>query len=308
MPQGSHDQQLYKNMPAHTPLNQAPAHIVALLTACLWGTTFISTKVLLMAGLSPAQIFVLRFLLAYMAIVVVCHKRLFCSTAKDELLMLGLGATGGSVYFLAENASLCTSPATNVSIIVCSCPLLTMLLFHLLDRSRVRRLELAGSVLAFVGMATVVCNGHFVLHLSPLGDLLAFCACLCWACYSILLRYVGDSYSSLFITRKVFFYGLLTILPVSGVGFFGDIWPLLWSPVVAGNLLFLGLVASFACFLAWTWAIRRIGVVSCTNYVYLNPLTTIVFASLFLGEAITPFFVAGACAIVGGLWCCNART
>ena len=62
-------------------------------------------------------------------------------------------------------------------------------------------------------MAVVVLNGHFVLHLSPIGDSLAFAACLCWASYSIQMKFVTDRYDAVFITRKVFFYGVLTILP-----------------------------------------------------------------------------------------------
>ena len=42
-------------------------HLVAVLTVGIWGLTFISTKVLIGHGLSPQEIFLLRFLIAYMA-------------------------------------------------------------------------------------------------------------------------------------------------------------------------------------------------------------------------------------------------
>ena len=63
--------------------------------------------------------------------------------------------------------------ATNTSLIVCSCPLFAMLLFAVFYRQSepITRVQAQGSVVACMGMAVVVLNGRFVLHLSPLGDL-----------------------------------------------------------------------------------------------------------------------------------------
>ena len=185
-------------------------HFAAFLIVAIWGSTFVFTKMLLMNGLSPAQIFTLRFIVAYILLLAVSlmrHHQWLCHSLKDELLMVALGITGGSLYFLAENAAMLYTTATNTSLIVCSCPLFTMFLFALFYRhsERITRFQAIGSLIACLGMAVVVLNGHFVLHLSPLGDMLAFAACLCWAVYSLLIKPALQHYSSLFITRKVFF-------------------------------------------------------------------------------------------------------
>ena len=128
--------------------------------------------------------------------------------------MLLAGVTGGSLYFLTENTALEVTLTTNVAFIVCSTPLLTLLLYRLFFRSEKATWKLtAGSLLALLGVGLVIFNGNFVLKLSPLGDLLSLSAALCWAFYSLIMKQVADRYSSVFITRKVFFYGLLTILP-----------------------------------------------------------------------------------------------
>ena len=67
--------------------------------------------------------------------------------------------------------------------------------------------------MAAAGVVVVLMNGHFVLHLSPIGDTLAFVACLCWAVYSLLMIPANEKYDTVFITRKVFFYGLLSMIP-----------------------------------------------------------------------------------------------
>lgn len=295
--------------------SQLLPQLVAFLTVAVWGTTFVWTKLLIQSGLSPAQIFTLRFTLAYVLMLTFAlavrrsHPfRWFSKGWRDELIMAALGVTGGSLYFLTENMAVAHTTATNVSLIVCSCPLFAMLLVAACYRAeRLRPMQMVGSALAFAGMAVVVLNGHFVLHLSPVGDALAFAACLCWALYSLLMKPAMERYSAMFVTRKVFFYGVLTILPyyIYEPGF--PSWELLTQPAVAANLLFLGCVASMVCYLTWTWAMSRLGAVRCTNWVYLNPIATIVAAHLVLGERITLFFLAGTALILLGIWLANKR-
>lgn len=285
-------------------------HLVALATVAIWGCTFVSTKVLMLNGLSPAQIFTLRFLIAYVMMLAVYHSRLWADSWRDELKMMLLGISGGSLYFLSENEAMNFTSTTNTSLIVCSCPLFATLLVRLVYRSttRISMMQLGGSLLAFAGMVIVVLNGHFVLHLSPLGDALAFTACLSWSVYSLLMKWVSAKYGAAFITRKVFFYGVLTILPYY---IFFPTLPtaaVLTKPVVVGNLAFLGCLASMICFLTWNWCISKLGAVKATNWVYFNPITTMIFASWVLGEKITPYFLAGATCILLGMFVADRST
>ena len=290
-------------------------HFMAFITVAIWGSTFVFTKMLLINGLSPAQIFTLRFMIAYvllLAFELATRRqsfRLVSRSWRDELMLLLLGVSGGSLYFLTENAAMLYTTATNTSLIVCSCPLFAMLLIALVYRKseRFTGVQVVGSLLACLGMAVVVMNGHFVLHLSPVGDLLAFAACLCWAVYSLLMKAVTERYSTFFITRKVFFYGLLTILPYYVVfpGF--PSVEAIFSRGVIWNLLFLSVVASMVCFLVWNWVIRRLGAVIATNWVYFNPITTILFAWWLLHEQITPWFLLGTVLILTGMFLCEKR-
>ena len=289
--------------------NKYLAHFLAFITVAIWGSTFVFTKMLLLNGLSPAQIFTLRFIVAYVLLLMFevttrWHSfRLFSTSWRDELTMVLLGISGGSLYFLTENAAMLYTTATNTSLIVCSCPLFAMLLVALAYRQteRLTRVQIVGSLLACMGMAVVVLNGHFVLHLSPLGDMLAFGACLCWAAYSLLMKSVTNRYSTFFIPRKVFFYGLVTILPYYLI--FPDFpsFDVILSPVVLWNLLFLSVIASMACFLVWNWVIHQLGAVIATNWVYFNPITTILFAWWLLHEHITLWFLLGSLLIIIGM-------
>lgn len=285
------------------------ALIAAILVVFIWGETFVSTKVLIGKGLLPSDIFFYRFTLAYIAIwFITPGKKLFCGNIRDELTMLLLGITGGSLYFLVENSALQYSTASNVSILVCSAPLLTAILMSIFYKDeKMKAIQVLGSIVSFIGMALVVLNGEVVLKLNPLGDMLAIAAALTWGFYSVLIKKVSDRYDVRFTTRKVFGYGLLTILPV----FFArplDIDPAtLGQPVVWSNLVYLGLIASLVCFVVWNWCLPRLGTVQTTNLIYCQPFFTMLVSSIWLGERITWMAIVGAAVLIGGMMLTNYR-
>ena len=60
-------------------------HLIAILTVAIWGTTFISTKLLIRSGLTPQEIFFLRFLMAYIGILFISPRKLWADNWRDEL-------------------------------------------------------------------------------------------------------------------------------------------------------------------------------------------------------------------------------
>lgn len=278
-------------------------HIGAIIVIAIWGTTFVSSKVLLNSSLQPAEIFLYRFSIAYICMLIISHKRLWADSIKDELALLGMGVMGGSLYFLTENMALTYSTSSNVSILVSTTPLVTMLVVSLFYKSeRMKAKQIISSFIAFAGVVLVVLNGQLVLHLNPKGDMLALAASTTWAFYSLLMRRVMSRYSSDFITRKVFAYGLLTILLyfifITPLSFDIDI---LFQPVVLSNLLFLGFIASTAGYLLWNWVMKQLGAVHSSNYIYLQSFITMLAGSIILNEKITMMGIAGAVILILGM-------
>jgi len=283
-------------------------HLIAILTVGIWGLTFISTKVLIEHGLSPQEIFLLRFLMAYLGIWFISPRKLFADNWKDELWLLWGGVTGGSFYFFTENTALEITLATNVAFIVCTAPLLTTILSLLIYKKEKATAGLVGgSLLALAGVALVVYNGHFILKISPLGDFLTLLAAFSWAFYSLIMKKMSGRYRTTFITRKIFFYGILTILPA----FILHPWQFslsgLWQPAVWMNLLFLGVLASLVCFVVWNIILKQLGTVRASNYIYLNPLFTSIGSAVLLDERFTVISLMGAMLILGGVYCAGRR-
>lgn len=254
-------------------------------------------------GLAPQEIFFYRFLIAYVGIWFVSRGRLFADSFKDEAMLALAGLFGGSLYFFTENTALGITQASNVSFLLCGTPVITTLLSKMFYRDeKISGRFAAGSLLALAGVAMVVFDGVTVLKVSPAGDLLTLAASFSWGFYSIVIRKLENRYSTAFITRKVFFYGLVTICPV-----------FLFEPLDTGalfssglsvwlNLVFLAVIASLVCFVVWNVVIKEIGIVKATNYVYLSPLVTLVVSAAVLGERMGPVALAGAACIMAGVY------
>ena len=277
-------------------------HICAFIMVTAWGISFVSTKDLLNNGLNPVEIYLLRFTLAYILLLGVTYKRIPVRSLKDEFLFLICGLCGGSIYFITENTAIEYTLVSNVSLIVTTAPLLTALLMRIVYKNvRISGATIAGSVIAFIGVGFVIFNSRFKLAVNPLGDILSLCAALSWAVYAVVLRSLNNRYDSLFITRKTFFYGILTCLPFLLLRPSTITTDVLLRPSVIYNLLFLGIIASMACYILWNTTVKALGAIRVSNYLYFTPITTLLISAIFLGERITIIGIVGFSLILGGV-------
>lgn len=277
-------------------------HVAAAAMIVVWGISFLNTRVLLNAGLNPTEIFVARFTIAYLALLVATRFKMQFKSLKDELFFLTCGVMGGSAYFIAENTAIKLTLISDVSIIVCIAPLLTALLGAIFYRDeRITPLMGLGMVIAFIGSTILALRDGFVWGDSILGDLLAMLAALVWAIYCMVLKQLNRRYTTLFITRKSFFYGLLTALPFLALQPSEIDWAAMKQPVVWGNLIYLGLICSMAAYFIWGITVKRIGAVRASNYIYWSPVVSIIAAAIWFGEHPTPIAYLGCALILAGV-------
>lgn len=277
-------------------------HLVAFLTVLIWGVTFVSTKVLLEA-FTPVEILFIRFSMGYLALAAAFPKFMKFTDLRLELLFAGAGLCGVTLYFLFENIALTYTIASNVGVLVSIAPFLTaMLAWKFLHTERPGCVFFVGFACAIAGISMIYFNGAGVLKLNPLGDALALLAAFVWAIYSVLIRKIGGyRLNTILVTRRAFFYGLVFMLPViSAMGFSSELEALA-KPRYFLNLLFLGLGASAMCFATWNFAVKRLGAVKTSVYIYMVPVVSVVSAAIVLREHITALAICGTMLTLGGL-------
>ena len=287
--------------------SRAVGHLLALFTIIVWGSTFIVTKILL-AEFTPVHIMLCRFVIAYFVLWLI-RPKLEKTSVKDELLFAVMGIFGCTVYFITENTALEYTLASNVSIIVASSPIITAVLAHFFVKGeKMNKNIILGFFVAFAGVILVVVNGKFVLKLNPAGDALSLAAAVSWAIYSIVLRRCVDRFDSVFLTRKLMFYGFITAMPIAFMQ--GDRLPIesFKAPDMLLCILFLGVIGSGICYVTWNKAIAKLGVVTTNNYIYINPFVTLVTGSIFLKEPVTVMGFIGALLIISGVVVSSKKT
>ena len=277
-------------------------HLAALLTILIWGTTFISTKVLLV-DFQPVEILFFRFVLGLLALLIVCPRRLTGTTLRQEIVFGTAGLCGVCLYYLMENIALTYTMASNVGVIISAAPFFTAILSHLLlkKEEKLGAAFFVGFLIAMAGIGLISFNGS-ALQLNPTGDLLALLAAFLWACYSILTRRIsGYGYHTILTTRRIFFYGILFMVPALFLFDFRLELDRFANPVYLLNILFLGLGASALCFVTWNFAVRLLGAVKTSVYIYLVPVITVAASVVILREPFTWMTGAGTVLTLAGL-------
>ena len=158
-----------------------------------------------------------------------------------------------------------------------------------------------GFIVAFIGIFFISFNGQ-QMHLSPKGDILTIVAAIMWAIYSVVLKKVNAlGHTSIQNTKRIFAWGLFFMtLSLLILGFDVSIDEILIARNLL-NLLFLGVIACAGCFVIWNHSCSILGSVRTNQYVYLNPIATIIFSVIILHEKITPCIVLGTILTLSGL-------
>ncbi|MBU8583758.1 DMT family transporter [Bacillus paralicheniformis] len=282
---------------------ETAGHLAAVITIIIWGTTFVSTKVLL-EDFAPVDILFYRFLIGLIVLIMVHPHVLTFRSWKQEALFAGAGLCGVTLYFLLENIALTLTYASNAGMIVAVIPMITAVLAHFfLSGEKLEPRFFIGFAAAFTGLALIFFNGQMMLKLNPLGDILAAASAFVWAAYAILMKKISTfGYHTIQCTQRIFLYGLLFMVPALFLfDFRFDASPFA-SPANWLNILFLGAGASALCFVTWNWSVGVLGAVKTSAYIYMVPIITIAASVVILQEKLTWVAFCGGALTLAGLY------
>lgn len=294
---------------------QALPYILAAFCILVWGVSFICTKYLLRT-FSSLEILILRFVTGYIAFCIISPKPLKTSGIKEELLFMGAGLCGITIYQFVENIAIYFTAANNVSIIVSTCPMFTAIIAAIfLHEKTITKNFVLGFVIAMTGIVLVTLNGSSEFSLSPKGDLLALGSAICWGFYSLFVSKINSlGHGNFASTRRIFFWALIFMIPLAvyGLVFGGKSTSINFCPTENAarwsdwknilNLVILGVFASSLAFVAWNKTCKALGTVKTTAAIYMVCVVTIIFSFIFLGEKISLTGLFGTFLTILGLF------
>jgi drug/metabolite transporter (DMT)-like permease len=220
---------------------------------------------------------------------------------KQLFLFSLLGVAGFSTLVYL---GLKTTTATNGVLLNTTSPVFIILISRIFFKHRLTLSQVFGVILALLGVAVIVTQGELALLLKfqlHRGDIFVVSGVLCWALYTVYLHMRPPELTQLAFTGITVFIGTATILP-----FF--LWEVgrggvtLVTPAVLAGIFYLGLFPSILAYLFWNHAVRQVGANKAGLFIYLMPVFGVLLSSLFLGEAIRSFHIAGMALILTGIY------
>ena len=221
-------------------------------------------------------------------------------TAREWLALAGLGLVGHLIYQLGFIGSISRSSASNTALILGCSPVAVALLTAAVGHERVSRWHWAGAALSVLGIYALAGRGAALSNTSFRGDMAAVLAVCCWATYTVGSKPLLARHSPMVVTGLSMTFGALFYLPLGLAASRGFDWSTMtafgWTVVV-----YSGVFSLFVGYLIWYTSVQRIGNLRTSVYSNLTPLLSILIASAFIGERLTPAVLAGAAAILGGV-------
>ena len=276
-------------------------HGLAIFTILVWGVTFISTKQL-SQSFSAMEILFFRYFIAYIALWVACPKALKVKSLKEELYILGAALSGALVYQYLENLSVTYTNPASVCFITALSPVFTAIFAYFFLREKVNAKLFIGMAICLVGVFLVSFGDSMELETGLLGDVIIFCGVWLWAVYSILVKKIDSfGYSGVLITRRIFFYAIMMMIPCMYL-WGGEVsFNQFLEPKNCLNFVYLSLFASVLCYLSWNTALKHIGAMATSAYIYVGPVVTVVLSVIILDEQLTCWSFIGMALTMAGL-------
>jgi len=278
----------------------------AILTMLAWGMNFAFIKYVL-GYVGVGAFMFLRFSvlpllgLALLAVAFRGNLRRSWPHRSDLPRFVVCALVGHVVHISAVMYGMNLSTAFSSSLVLTCQPLFTLGILAALGAERLRRQQIAGTLVAFGGIVLFLSDkfaGGF--SRAGAGDLTLLLAGAAFSAYTVLARPLADRYGPLILLA----YTLLFSAPVMLAFTFTSI-----SDLHPGSIgisvwlaIFWGLVvSSFIGWLAWTWVNSVRGVARSAPFMYLMPPVAGVMAWLTLGETFTWLKIAGAAVTMAGV-------
>ena len=282
-----------------------------------WGSSFVVVKAILGEGFSPIAIATFRFLLAGCLFLIVLFLNKIRNRnygirveTKDVPTVIILAFSGVTIFFITQYTGIQMANASVASILVCLLsPVLISLFSIYLFKEGLSKAQLLGIGLASLGTLAVILGGAPNLEGNStflLGSLILLSTPLLWTAYTLLGKNLMQKYDPFLVVAYVNILGGLFLIPFSLTeGSFQSILALNGQEWLA--ILYLAATCSLLGYFIWFYVMKQSTAAATSSFLFAEPIVTVIFAALLIGEEVTPFLVGGGLLIFIGVFLITVR-
>ncbi|MFC0212174.1 DMT family transporter [Paenibacillus chartarius] len=285
-------------------------YLLLLLAACFWGGNFVVGKALV-AHMPPITLAAIRWSVAFLCLLPLFgreawrHRSTFMTHYKSIIFLALTGVAGfNTLTYIAVQYT----GSINASLMNSATPIFVLLLSRFLLSERIVVSAIPGIVVSMLGVAWIIGRGSMdaILGLRfNQGDLWMVAAIACWALYSVGMKKSAGRFPATPLLLVQTAIALVVLIPLAAAETAVTNAPIEWSASLVFGLLYVGIFASIAAFLAWNRAIALIGPQRCAGFLNFIPLFSAIFAAAFTGEQPHGYHLLGAVLIISGVYAAN---
>ncbi len=295
---------------------RAISPINAFLMVCLitfWGSSFVIVKATIREGLTPVAIATFRFLTAGGLFV----AALFLKQSRDreyKILIEGrdfprfllLGLTGVTLFFTVQYTGIQLAGASIAAILVCLlAPILITVFSARLFREKLTASSILGIGIAAAGTVIVVVGGSLSVSGNGtdflFGSLILLLTPVMWAAYTLWGKKIMEKYDPFLVVAYVNILGGICLVPFSlAENSFQEAFSMNMNEWLA--IFYLAFTCSLLGYFIWFHVMKQSKAAVTSSFMFAEPLITVIFATIFVGEPITLFTFAGGLLIFAGVY------
>ena len=285
-------------------------YIKLLVTAILWGGTFIAGRVVA-KGVGPFSAAFLRFAVASIFLLFITYKvenRLPPVRKSQVIPLILLGMTGVFSYNVFFFKGLKIIQAGRASVIIACNPVFIALFASYLFKEKLTLTKFAGIAISVTGAIVVISRGSPIEIMKGnvgLGEFFIFCCVMSWAAYSLIGKAVMKDLSPLLsvsYSSVVGAVGLFIPAYLEGmVQHFSHYTGLEWL-----GIFYLGFFGTVLGFVWYYEGIKAIGATKASQFINFVPISAVVLAFFLLAEPITSSLVIGTLMVCAGVYLTNS--
>lgn len=284
-------------------------YLKLILTAVVWGGTFIAGRVIVQ-DLEPFSAAFCRFAVSSICLLFLTLKQegqLPRLHRKQLIQVILLGMTGVFAYNAFFFLGLQTIAASRAALIVALNPTFIALGSALFFKDKLTALKIIGIIASLLGAALAISRGNVVNILDDnlsIGDLFLFGCVFSWVAYTLIGKLVMQQLSPIVATTYACLIGTIALFfPALSEGILQQFfqinfvtWLVIW---------YLGFLSSALGFIWYSEGVRAIGPAKAAIFINLVPVSAILLAAVLLREEITLSLLAGGILVVMGVFLTN---
>ena len=283
-------------------MNKTLTHITVILAMLFWGMSFIWSKIVFTTYDPVTTIFFRLIISVVVLFIFMSIAKIKMKIDKKDFKFFFLSAIFNPfLYFIGENFGLKEVSAFFTSIIISTIPVITPFFVFIFYKEKITKLNILGLVISFIGVLTIIFSDGITKSGSILGFLMLFMAVFSAIFYTIYVKRLSFKYNPVTIIAWQNLIGIFLFLPVFAVYSAQTAFKIQPSTETIFSLMMLGIFASSAAFIFYTYGIRKLGIIKTNFYTNLIPVFSFLFAYLLLDELITWLKFTGLFLVITGV-------